>query len=122
MQGRKNFIRFWDKMLGSSSDNEPEQQPVVSPQGTAVVESRGSRDRQNLTLNANFTSKGLKGASEPVSSDVAVSSESIEVVGTVQLPDAIPERVTDSQGVVQASTMQTTPSDMWQFYRSPLKL
>ena len=91
MQGRKNFIRFWDKILGSSSDNEPEQQPVVSPQGTAVVESRGSPDRQNLTLSANLTSEGLKGASEPVSSDVAVSSESIEVVGTVQLPDAIPE-------------------------------
>jgi len=42
-------------------------------------------------LSANLTSKGLKGASELVSSDVAVSSESIEVVGTVQLPDAICE-------------------------------
>ena len=66
MQGRKNFIRFWDKILGSSSDNEPEQQEVVSPQGTAVVESSGSPGLQNLTLSANLTSEELKGASEPV--------------------------------------------------------
>jgi len=39
------------------------------------------------------------------------SSESNEVVVTVQLPDAICEGVADSEGVVQASTMQTTPTD-----------
>ena len=42
---------------------------------------------------------------------MAVSSECIEVVGTVQFPDAICEGVPDSEGVVQASTMQITPSD-----------
>ena len=100
MQGRENFIRFWDKILGSSSDTEAAQQPVVSPQGTPVVEARGSPDRQNLTLSGNLTSEGLKGASEPVSSDLAVSSESSEVVGAVQLPDAIREVVSDSAGGV----------------------
>ena len=54
-----------------------------------MVESCGSPDRQNLTLSANLTFEGLKGASEPVSSDLAVSSESSEVVGAVQLRDAI---------------------------------
>ena len=110
VQGRKNFIRFWDKILGCSSDTEAAQHPVVSPQGTPVVEARGSPDRQNLTLGGNLTSEGLKGASEPVSSDLAVSSESSEVVGAVQLPDAIREVVSDSAGVVEASTMQATPA------------
>ena len=66
MQGRDNFIRFWDKILGSSSDTEAAQHPVVSPEGTPVVEARGSPDRQNLTLSGNLTSEGLKGASEPL--------------------------------------------------------
>ena len=109
MQGRENFIRFWDKILGSSSDTEAAQQPVVSPQGTPVVEARGSPDRQNLTLSGNLTSEGLKGASEPVSSDLAVSSESSEVVGAVQLPDAIREVVSDSAGGVVTATGEPKP-------------
>ena len=109
MQGRENFIRFWDKILGSSSDTEAAQHPVVSPQGTPVVEARGSPDRQNLTLGGNLTSEGLKGASEPVSSDLAVSSESSEVVGAVQLPDAIREVVSDSAGGVVTATGEPKP-------------
>ena len=96
-------------MLGSSSDTEAAQQSVVSPQGTPVVEARGSPDRQNLTLGGNLTSEGLKGASEPVSSDLAVSSESSEVVGAVQLPDAIREVVSDSAGGVVTATGEPKP-------------
>ena len=109
MQGRENFIRFWDKILGSSSDTEAAQHPVVSPQGTPVVEARGSPDRQNLSLGGNLTSEGLKGASEPVSSDLAVSSESSEVVGAVQLPDAIREVVSDSAGGVVTASGEPKP-------------
>ena len=107
VEGRENFTRFWDALLGPSSDSEEAQQ-VVSPQGTAPVETRGSPGGQNLTLSDNLSSEEMKGASEPVSSDVAVSSEAIEVVGTVELPHAIPEAISDSQGVVELNAPAVT--------------
>ena len=43
-----------------------------------------------------------KGASEPISSDRAVSSNLMEVVGTVELPVTNPEAISNYQGVVES--------------------
>ena len=43
--------------------------------------------------------------SEPISSDLAVSSESREAVGTVELPATNPESISECQGVVESPTV-----------------
>ena len=76
MEGRNNFIRFWDAM----TEPDPEQEAGPSTPVTAPAETRGSLSTQQLSLSGNFSSAESKGSSDPIASDLAGSSESMEVV------------------------------------------
>ena len=76
MEGRENFIRFWDAITGPEEDKPAgESTPVTAP-----VETRGSPGTQELSSSGNLSSAESKGATEPIASDLAGSSESMGVV------------------------------------------
>ena len=101
MEGRENFIRFWDGITGP----EEEIAAVETLPVTAPVETRGSLGTEELSSSGNLSSAESKGATEPIASNLAGSSESMEVVETVELPPTIPQAISDCQVVVQSSTM-----------------
>ena len=76
VKGRENFIRLWDAITGPKEDKPAgETTPVTAP-----VETRGSPATQELSSSGNLSSAESKGATEPIASDLAGSSESMEVV------------------------------------------
>ena len=72
-------------IIGPQAESKEQQPDVPAAEITAHVETHGSL-----------------GASEPSSSDPAVSSESMEVVDTVELPEKNPEAISDCQGVTES--------------------
>ena len=101
VKGRKNFIHFWDAITGPKEDKPAgETAPVTAP-----VETRGSPATQELSSSGNLSSAESKGATEPIASDLAGSSESMGVVETVQLPPPISEAIADSQVVVDSTNV-----------------
>jgi len=93
VEGRENFIRFWDGITGPEEEIAAvETLPVTAPVAavetlpvTAPVETRGSMGTEELSSSGNLSSAESKGATEPIASNLAGSSESMEVVETVQL-------------------------------------
>jgi len=72
---------------------------------TAPVETRGSLGTEDLSSSGNLSSAESKGATEQIASNLAGSSESMEVVETVQLPPTIPEAVVDSQVIADSQVV-----------------
>ena len=93
MEGRKDFICFWDAITGPEEEKPVgETTPVTAP-----VETHGSPGAQELSSSGTLSSAELKGATEPTASDLVGLSKSMEVVETVQLPPITPEAIADRQ-------------------------
>ena len=71
---------------------------------TAPVGTHRSPGNQQLSLSGNLSSAEWKDLCDPIASDLAGSSESMEVVETVELPPSIPQAISDCQVVVQSTT------------------
>jgi len=62
VEGRENFIRFWDGITGPEEENAAvETSPVTAP-----VETRGSLGTEELSSSGNLSSAESKGATEPI--------------------------------------------------------
>ena len=113
MEGRENFIRFWDGITGPEEEIAAvETLPVTAPVAavetlpvTAPVETRGSMGTEELSSSGNLSSAESKGATEPIASNLAGSSESMEVVESVQLPPTISKAIVDNQVIADSQVV-----------------